>query len=75
MGYSPWSEREIWPNFKNSKIFETREATATKIGFHVFYFNLYLHEFFDSILLSDLHGQEVESGLQWSPWSKGKLCT
>ena len=56
MGYSPWSEREIWPNFKNSKIFETGEATAAKIGFYVFYFNRYLHDFFDLILFFDLHG-------------------
>ena len=28
--YNPLSEREIWPNLKMSKIFETGEATPTK---------------------------------------------
>ena len=30
---------------KRSKISETGEAMPTKIGFHAFYVNLYLHEF------------------------------
>ena len=37
----------------------TNEAMPTKIGFHAFPVNLYLHEFFELIL--------------YSPWSEGKL--
>ena len=39
-----------------SKISETRETTPTKIGFHAFHINFYLHEFFESILFFDPHG-------------------
>ena len=48
--YSPWSERELWPNLKANFVSETGEATPTKIGLHAFHTNLYLHEFFERIL-------------------------
>ena len=35
--------------FENSSISETEEVTPTKIGVHVCYINLYLHEFFELI--------------------------
>ena len=38
--------------FESSGISETGEVTPTKIGVHVFYINLYLHEFFEPILLN-----------------------
>ena len=41
---------------KRSKIFKTGEATPTKIGLHAFHINLYLHEFFEPILIFDSHG-------------------
>ena len=41
---------------KRGKILETGEATPTKIGFHAFHINLYLHEFFELILFFDPHG-------------------
>ena len=50
MDYSPWSEREIWPNLKANFSTETRGATPTKIGVHAFHTNPYLHEFFELIL-------------------------
>ena len=43
MDYNPWSEREIWPNFKRSKISKTRKATPIKFGLHAFQITLYLH--------------------------------
>ena len=43
--YSSWSEGEIWPNLKSSRISETGESMPTKIGVHAFDINLYLHEF------------------------------
>ena len=46
----------FWRKTKWSKISETREAMPTKIGFHAFHFNLYLHEFFEPILFFDPHG-------------------
>ena len=47
------------------KISETRDATPTKIGLHVFHVNPYLHEFFEPILFFD--------SMDYSPWSKGKF--
>ena len=38
--------------FESSGISETGEVTPIKIGVHVFYINLYLHEFFEPILLN-----------------------
>ena len=35
--------------FESSNIFETKEATPTKIGVHACDINPYLHEFFESI--------------------------
>ena len=37
--------------FEGSNIFETGEATTTKIGVHAFHINPYLHEFFEPILI------------------------
>ena len=37
MDYSPWSEREIWPNLKANFIFETGEATPGVPAFHIYY--------------------------------------
>ena len=54
MDYSPWSEREIWPNLKSSNISETGEAMPTKIGVHAFHINPYLHEFFEPILIDSI---------------------
>ena len=48
--YSPWSEREIWPFLK----VETKEVTLTKIGVHACYMCLYLHEFFEPILIDQI---------------------
>ena len=31
MDYSPWSEREIWPNLKSCNISKTEEATPTNL--------------------------------------------
>ena len=41
---------------ESGKISKTVEATLTKIGFHAFHNNLYLHEFFEPILFFDPHG-------------------
>ena len=35
--------------FESSGISETGEVTPTKIGVHVYYINVYLHEFFEPI--------------------------
>ena len=35
--------------FEGSSIIESGETTPTKIGAHVCYINLYLHEFFELI--------------------------
>ena len=35
--------------FESSSISETEEVTPTKIGVHVCYINLYLHEIFEPI--------------------------
>ena len=35
--------------FESSNIFETGEATPTKIGVHACYINTYLHDFFEPI--------------------------
>ena len=37
--------------FESSGISETREDTPTKIGVHACYINVYLHEFFQLILI------------------------
>ena len=37
--------------FEGSSISETIEGTSTKIGAHAFDINLYLHEFFELILV------------------------
>ena len=39
----------IFAVFESSDISETGEVTPTKIGVHVCYINLYLHEFFEPI--------------------------
>ena len=49
-GHSPWSEGEIWP-FLKVVVSETGEALPIKIGVHVCDINLYLHEFFEPILI------------------------
>ena len=36
---------------KSSNISKTRKATSTKIGVHAFDINLYLHKFFEPILI------------------------
>ena len=40
--------------FEGSGISETAEVTPTKIGVHVFDINLYLHEFFEPILIDEI---------------------
>ena len=35
--------------FESNSISETEDVTPTKIGVHVCYINLYLHEFFEPI--------------------------
>ena len=37
--------------FENSSISETKIATPTKIGVHACHMNIYLHEFFEPILM------------------------
>ena len=37
--------------FESSNISEIRVTTPTKIGVHACYINLYMHEFFESILI------------------------
>ena len=43
--------KEILAVFEGSNISETGEATPTKIGVHAFDINLYLHKFFEPILI------------------------
>ena len=38
--------------FEGSNISETEEAMPTKIGVHTFDMSLYLHEFFEPILIN-----------------------
>ena len=38
--------------FEGSNISETREVTPTKIGVYVCHMGLYLHEFFEPILIN-----------------------
>ena len=38
--------------FESTNISETEEVTPTKIGVHVCYINLYMHDFFELILSS-----------------------
>ena len=42
--------------FEGSSISETGEALPTKIGVHVCDINLYLHEFFEPILIDYIYG-------------------
>ena len=46
----------FWRQGKRSHNSETGGAPPTKIGFHAFQVNLYLHEFFKLILFFDPHG-------------------
>ena len=48
--------------FGSSNISETGEVTPTKIGLHAFQINLYLHEFFESILFFDPHAWTIVHG-------------
>ena len=43
-----------WPNMKSSNISQTKDATPTKSGVHVFDTNPYLHEFFEPILFDSI---------------------
>ena len=38
--------------FESSGIFETGKVTPTKIGVDVCYINIYLHDFFEPILIN-----------------------
>ena len=38
--------------FESSGISETKKTTPTKIGVHARYINIYLHDFFEPILLN-----------------------
>ena len=52
--YGSWSEGKFWSILKADKfgkISKTGEAIPTKIGLHAYLINLYLHEFFEPILL------------------------
>ena len=40
--------------FKGNGISETGEATPTKIDVHAWYINVYLHEFFEPILIDEI---------------------
>ena len=74
----PWFERKIWSILKRSRIFETGEATPTKIGLHAFQVNHYLHEFFEPIQFFDPHGL-LGPHSPWGPyfpfglWSKREI--
>ena len=37
--------------FEGSNISETKKATPTKIGVHALHIHLYMHEFFEPILI------------------------
>ena len=50
---------------KRGKISKTEEATHTKIDLHAFHINLYLHIFFERILLL--------TPMDYSPWSEGNF--
>ena len=62
--YSPWSEREIWPNLKANFISKTGNAAPTKIGVHAFDTNLYLHENLEPILFVSIF---------WTPWTEREV--
>ena len=62
--YSPWSEREIWPNLKANFISKTGDAASTKIGVHAFDTNLYLHENLEPILFVSIF---------WTPWTEREV--
>ena len=38
--------------FEGSNISETEEVTPTKNGMHIYHMSLYLHEFFELILIN-----------------------
>ena len=46
----------FWRQAKRNHNSDTGEAMPTKIGFHAFHFNLYLHDFLKPILFFDPHG-------------------
>ena len=43
--------KEKFAIYESSNIFETIKVTPTKIGVYTCYINLYLYEFFESILI------------------------
>ena len=50
-------------SIESSNISKNEEDTPTKIGFHAVYIKLYLHEFFEWILLFD------PTSLHWIHWN------
>ena len=67
MDYSPGSEGKFWPFLKarkRNRNSETGEAMPTKIGFHAFHINLYLHEIFEPILFFYPCGLYIAHGLK-----------
>ena len=66
MDYSPWFEREFWPNLKCSNISKIEKATPTKLGLHTFHIILYLHELFVLILFFEPMDNN-------SPWSEREI--
>ena len=46
----PMGRRGNLAVFESTNISETEEVTPTKIGVHVCYINIYLHDFFEPIL-------------------------
>ena len=54
MDYSPWSERKIWPKLKVAILPKSKKTLLIKIGVHAFDINLYMHEFFESILFNSI---------------------
>ena len=66
--YSPWPKKEILAVLRQTKkgqISKTRGALPTKIGFHAFHVNLYLHEFFEPIYFL--------VPMDYSPWFKREI--
>ena len=57
---------------KKVNVLEIREATPTKIGLHAFHINLYLHEFFESILFFDPLGPWFEREF-WPNLKRSKI--
>ena len=52
MDYSPWVEREKLAVFESSGISETGEVTSTKTDVHAWHIHVYLHEFFEPVLIN-----------------------